>query len=141
MKTYGKVDVQIHAFVTLAPIGGQWSASCTGYFGPGKRAAGSHWTRNCVGPTTSLDHVKRRKFLSYQDSSPQSAAKTISLFWLPHRYNTKTHFKRRGYVPSHIRKGTTSTHLIDTLSHSASCKLQHWLLYIAAEQLVSHLHI
>jgi hypothetical protein len=27
MKTYGGVDVQIHVFVTLALVGGEWSAS------------------------------------------------------------------------------------------------------------------
>jgi hypothetical protein len=53
MKAYGGVDVQIHAFLTLALVGGEWSASrpCT------------HFTAGWVGPTTFLDDVKKRKFL------------------------------------------------------------------------------
>jgi hypothetical protein len=30
MKTYGGVDVQIHIFLTLALVGGEWSASRPG---------------------------------------------------------------------------------------------------------------
>jgi hypothetical protein len=36
MKAYGGVDVQIHIFLTSAPVGGEWSASHPGRFNPGK---------------------------------------------------------------------------------------------------------
>jgi hypothetical protein len=31
MKTYGEVDVEIHVFLTLALVEGEWSASCPCY--------------------------------------------------------------------------------------------------------------
>jgi hypothetical protein len=34
MKTYGKVDLEIHVFLTLALVGGEWSASSPGRFNP-----------------------------------------------------------------------------------------------------------
>jgi hypothetical protein len=36
MKAYGGVDVQIHIFLTSALVGGEWSASRSGRFTPGK---------------------------------------------------------------------------------------------------------
>jgi hypothetical protein len=42
MKAYGGVDVYIHIFLTLALLGGEWSASRLGRFTPGKRVPGTH---------------------------------------------------------------------------------------------------
>jgi hypothetical protein len=36
MKAYGGADVEIHIFLTSALVGGEWSASRTGRFIPGK---------------------------------------------------------------------------------------------------------
>jgi hypothetical protein len=38
MKAYGGVDVQIHIFLTLVLVGGEWSASRPGRFTPS-----THW--------------------------------------------------------------------------------------------------
>jgi hypothetical protein len=37
------MDVQIHVFLSLALVGGEWSASRLRRFNPGKRALGTHW--------------------------------------------------------------------------------------------------
>jgi hypothetical protein len=42
MKAYGGVDVQIHIFLTSAPVGGEWSALRPGRFTPGKELPGSN---------------------------------------------------------------------------------------------------
>jgi hypothetical protein len=41
-------------FLTLALVGGEWSASRLGRFTPEKRTTGTHWIGGCVGPITSL---------------------------------------------------------------------------------------
>jgi len=43
MKTYGGMEVPIHAFLTLELD--EWSASHPGRFTPGERAFGSHWIK------------------------------------------------------------------------------------------------
>jgi hypothetical protein len=58
MKTYGGVDVQIHLFLTSTLFGAEWPASRPGRFTPG-----THWTGGCVGPSTCLADLERRKFL------------------------------------------------------------------------------
>lgn len=42
IKTYWGADVWLHAFLTLATDGGEWSYSCTRRFTPGDRALGTH---------------------------------------------------------------------------------------------------
>jgi len=51
----------LHAFLTLALDGGEWSSSHTGYFTPGERTPGIRWTGSLVGPRTSLDAAAKRK--------------------------------------------------------------------------------
>jgi hypothetical protein len=60
MKAYGGVDVQF--FLTLALVGGEWSASRPGRFTPGERDSGTHWIEGWVSPRASLDDVEKRKF-------------------------------------------------------------------------------
>jgi hypothetical protein len=54
MKMYGGVDVQFHVFLTMALVGGEWSASRPGRFTPG-----THWIGGWVGPRAGLDNVKK----------------------------------------------------------------------------------
>jgi hypothetical protein len=61
MKTYGGVVVSINVFLTLALVGGEWSASHLGRFAPGERTPGTHWVGGWVGPRIGLDDVERRK--------------------------------------------------------------------------------
>jgi hypothetical protein len=66
MKTYGEVNVQIHIFLTSALAGGEWSASRSGRFTSGERAAGTHWIGGWVYPRAGLDAVEKRIFLTLQ---------------------------------------------------------------------------
>jgi hypothetical protein len=59
--------VQLHAFVTVALDGGEWSASRPGRFARRERASSTHWIGGWVGPSSGLDsklenagyHIKR----------------------------------------------------------------------------------
>jgi hypothetical protein len=57
MKVYWGVKVQLHAFLTSALDGGEWSASHHGRFTPRERAPGTHWIGGWVGPRAGLDAV------------------------------------------------------------------------------------
>jgi hypothetical protein len=59
MKVNGGMDVQIHVSLTSALVGGEWSASRTGPFAPGRIDPGTLWTRGWVGPRTGLDDVEK----------------------------------------------------------------------------------
>jgi hypothetical protein len=61
MKTYGGVDVQIqiHVLLTLALVGGEWSASRPGSFTLGKRTPDTHWIGGWVGPRAGLDGTEK----------------------------------------------------------------------------------
>jgi hypothetical protein len=63
MKVYGKVDVYIHIFLTLALAGGEWSASRPAALPPGK-ARRTHRIGGRVDSRFSLDDVQKRKFLT-----------------------------------------------------------------------------
>jgi hypothetical protein len=64
MKAYRGVDVQMHIFLTLALVGGEWSASHPCHFTPKEKAPNTHWIRGWVGPRASLDAVEQKKFLT-----------------------------------------------------------------------------
>jgi hypothetical protein len=61
MKTYGGVEVLLHAFLTLTLDGGERSASRRGCFTPGEIALGTRSIRIWVGPRTGLDLVAKRR--------------------------------------------------------------------------------
>jgi hypothetical protein len=56
MKMSEGVDVQTHIFLTLALVGGEWSASY-----PGRSPL---WIGGWVGPTARLDDMEKRIFLT-----------------------------------------------------------------------------
>jgi hypothetical protein len=58
MKVYGRVDVQIYIFLTLALAGCVQSASRLGRFTPGDR----DWIGGWVDPRAGMDNVKKKKF-------------------------------------------------------------------------------
>jgi hypothetical protein len=64
MKAYGRVDVEIHIFLTSALVGGEWSAPRPCRFNPGERNPGTHSIGDWVAPRAGLDDVEKRKFLT-----------------------------------------------------------------------------
>jgi hypothetical protein len=64
MKAYGRVDVEIHSFLTYVLLGGKWSASRPCRFTPGERVRGTHFIGGWVCPRTGLGDVEKRKFLA-----------------------------------------------------------------------------
>jgi hypothetical protein len=69
MKSHGELDVYIYVFLISALVGGEWSASRPILLTPGERAPGTHWIGGWVGPSTDLDDVKKRKFLTLPGSN------------------------------------------------------------------------
>jgi hypothetical protein len=55
MKMYWELEVQLHAFLTLALYWGEWSASHPGQYTPG-----THWIGGLVGPRAGLDAMAKR---------------------------------------------------------------------------------
>jgi hypothetical protein len=51
-------------FLTLALAGGEWSASRPGRFTPGERTRGTSWIGGWLGPSTGLDDVENKEFLT-----------------------------------------------------------------------------
>jgi hypothetical protein len=51
-------------FLTSALVGGEWSASRPGRFTPGERDPGTRWIGGWVSPSTGLNGLKKRKFLT-----------------------------------------------------------------------------
>jgi hypothetical protein len=64
MDMYGGVGVYIHIFLTLALVGGEWSASRPCRFTPG-----THWIGGWVDPRATLNDVEKRKFLTLPGDS------------------------------------------------------------------------
>jgi hypothetical protein len=64
VKTYWGVEVQLHAFLTSARDGGEWSASRPGRFAPRERAPSTHYIGGWVDPRVVLDAVVKRKIPS-----------------------------------------------------------------------------
>jgi hypothetical protein len=75
VKAYWGMEVWLHAFLTLALDGGEWSASRPGRFTPWGNASGTHWIGGWVGPKAGLDAVVKRKIPSpCQDWNPQTSS-------------------------------------------------------------------
>jgi hypothetical protein len=74
MKVYGEVDTYIHVFLTLALVGGEWSASRPGPFTPRERAPSTHWIGGWVGPRISIDDVEKLLPLLGLKLTPRSSS-------------------------------------------------------------------
>jgi len=57
----GRVEVQLHALLILALVGGKWSASHPGHFNPGEGTPDTHWIGGWVGSRASPDVEVRRE--------------------------------------------------------------------------------
>jgi hypothetical protein len=75
MKAYGGNEVYLHAFLTLVPDGGEWSALPPPI--PPRERAPSPWyilDRRLVNPRVGLDMVvKRKNPCPCQESNPSSS--------------------------------------------------------------------
>jgi hypothetical protein len=60
-KTYGWMEIQLHAFLTLALDGDEWLASQPGRLNPRERAPGAHWIGGWLDPRVGLDAIANRK--------------------------------------------------------------------------------
>jgi hypothetical protein len=60
MKTYWKVEVQFHVFITLALDGGEWSVLRSGRFTPEERAPDMHLTGGWMELRAGLDAMEKR---------------------------------------------------------------------------------
>jgi hypothetical protein len=61
MPRIGEIEEQLHAFLTSALDGCEWSASRPGRFSPKEWAPGTHWRGEWVSPRVGLDAVKIKK--------------------------------------------------------------------------------
>jgi hypothetical protein len=83
------MEVQLHAFLTAALHGGEWSASRLGSFIPRERSPGIHWIEGWVGPRTGLDTVVGQEKnsqplpgLELPIIQPLAQSYTTELYWL-----------------------------------------------------------
>jgi hypothetical protein len=60
MKTYGGVEIQMHVFLTLKLVGGEWSASRPCRFNPGEKPPGTQWTGGLVGLRAHMGDLETR---------------------------------------------------------------------------------
>jgi hypothetical protein len=73
MKTYGGVEVWLHALLPSTLDRGEWSTSRLGRFTPKERAPGTHWTGVYVGPRAGVIAVTR-KSLPLPGIEPRSSS-------------------------------------------------------------------
>jgi hypothetical protein len=77
IKTHWEVEVQLHAFLTTAPDGGEWPASCPDGSTPGEGVTGTHWIGDWVGPTAIQDAVaKKKNSCTCRESNPSRPARS-----------------------------------------------------------------
>jgi hypothetical protein len=74
MEAYWGVEVQLHAFMTSALDGGEWSASRPSRFTRRERAPFTHQIEGLVGSRVGLDAVVKREIPNpCLDSNPRSS--------------------------------------------------------------------
>jgi hypothetical protein len=78
MGTIVAVGLYLHAFLTSALGGGEWSASRPGRFTPRERVPNTHWVGDWVGPKAILDTVVKRKIPNLRRESNPRTRREIS---------------------------------------------------------------
>jgi hypothetical protein len=63
MKTHGRVEIQLHRFLTSVLDGGEWSASRHDHFATRERDPDTHWIGGWVSHRDSLEAVAKKKYL------------------------------------------------------------------------------
>jgi hypothetical protein len=79
MKKYREVVVQLHAVLTSALDGDEWSASRPDRFTPGETVPIFHWIGDTVDPRTSVDVVVSGIYVSVRNKPPNILAFTKTL--------------------------------------------------------------
>jgi hypothetical protein len=125
MKTYGRADVEINAFLTSVLVC-EWSTSRSSHFNPGTR-----WIGGCLGPMAGLEDVEKRIFLTLQglDLRPLARpARSQSLYRL--RYPGSSESK---IPPINVTKWRCATSFklwplyLDRKAHSTQCYKVQWM--------------
>jgi hypothetical protein len=99
MKTYRRVEVQLHASLTSALDGD----SCSGRFTPGKRPPGTHWIGGWVGTKAGLDAVAMRKIrCPWRESNTSLVTINLCLCFLVTEHNTIKAYWGSGSIASSI---------------------------------------
>jgi len=62
--TYGRMEVQLHSFLTLELDGGDYSASCLGRFTSRKSTPSNHQIGVWVDPTASTNILQLKKSIT-----------------------------------------------------------------------------
>jgi hypothetical protein len=86
MKRYGGADVEIHVFLFLALVGGEWLASRPCHITPRERAPSTHWIGDRANPRAGLDDINKWKFLTLLELQlqPLSCAACSQLLYQLH---------------------------------------------------------
>jgi hypothetical protein len=97
MKTYGEVEIYLHAFLTSALHWGEWPASRPIHFTLVDKILDNHWLGGFVGPMAYLGAVVKRKICTPALNQKSSAALPVaqSLIWTSYTgsYNEKQRVK------------------------------------------------
>jgi hypothetical protein len=90
MKTYGEMEVYLHAFLTSAHDGAEWSVSHTGHFTTKERAPGTPWTGSRVGLRADSEE---KNSLPLKRIEPRSSSKIKFA-----QYGGETHGVNEGHL-------------------------------------------